>query len=228
MPSRSPTGSASPITSSTMKAASAPASSTGSSTNMRRAGRPIPCSLCNQGVKFTDLIAFASELGADCLATGHYVRRVSNGGRAELHKGADPRRDQSYFLYGTTSEQLDFLRFPLGDLPKSEVRRSRRGRPCRGVQARQPGHLLRPRRRLCVAGEAPSPGNRSAGRHRRPRWASAGQAPRGGPFHHRPAARDRDRRKPRATLCRSHRARGRGSSSDREARSRSQRCGSRS
>jgi len=79
--------------------------------------------LCNQGVKFTDLIAFARELGADCLATGHYVRRIVRDGRAELHKGADPRRDQSYFLYGTTRDQLDFLRFPLGDLPKPEVRR---------------------------------------------------------------------------------------------------------
>jgi tRNA-specific 2-thiouridylase len=88
-----------------------------------RGRTPVPCSLCNQGVKFTDLIAFARELGADCLATGHYVRRVPNGGRSELHKGADPARDQSYFLYGTTREQLDFLRFPLGDLPKSEVRR---------------------------------------------------------------------------------------------------------
>jgi tRNA-specific 2-thiouridylase len=84
---------------------------------------PIPCALCNQGVKFTDLIAFARELGADCLATGHYVRRVVNGNRVELHKGADPRRDQSYFLYGTTRDQLEFLRFPLGDLPKPEVRR---------------------------------------------------------------------------------------------------------
>lgn len=83
---------------------------------------PIPCALCNQGVKFTDLIAFARELGADCLATGHYVRRIVNGSNVELHKGADPRRDQSYFLYGTTREQLDFLRFPLGDLPKIEVR----------------------------------------------------------------------------------------------------------
>jgi tRNA-specific 2-thiouridylase len=84
---------------------------------------PVPCASCNQGVKFVDLVAFARELGADCLATGHYVRRVVNGGRVELHKGADPRRDQSYFLYGTTREQLDFLRFPLGDLPKPEVRR---------------------------------------------------------------------------------------------------------
>src|SRR3954465_3763758 len=84
---------------------------------------PVPCASCNQGVKFVDLVAFARELGADCLATGHYVRRVVNRGRVELHKGADPRRDQSYFLYGTTREQLDFLRFPLGDLPKDEVRR---------------------------------------------------------------------------------------------------------
>jgi len=88
-----------------------------------RGRTPVPCASCNQGVKFVDLVKFARELGADCLATGHYVRRIVNGGRVELHKGADPRRDQSYFLYGTTREQLDFLRFPLGDLPKDEVRR---------------------------------------------------------------------------------------------------------
>lgn len=83
---------------------------------------PVPCSLCNQGVKFTDLIGFARELGADCLATGHYVRRVVNGDRVEMWKGRDPARDQSYFLYGTTRDQLEYLRFPLGNLPKSEVR----------------------------------------------------------------------------------------------------------
>jgi tRNA-specific 2-thiouridylase len=87
-----------------------------------RGRTPVPCASCNQGVKFVDLVAFARELGADCLATGHYVRRVINDDRIELHKGADPRRDQSYFLYGTTRDQLDFLRFPLGDLPKDEVR----------------------------------------------------------------------------------------------------------
>ncbi|MCF2515343.1 tRNA 2-thiouridine(34) synthase MnmA [Sphingomonas sp. G124] len=88
------------------------------------AGRtPVPCSLCNQGVKFVDLIAFARDLGADCLATGHYVRRVKREGRVELWKGRDPSRDQSYFLYGTTPDQLNYLRFPLGDLPKSEVRK---------------------------------------------------------------------------------------------------------
>jgi len=89
-----------------------------------RGRTPVPCSLCNQGVKFTDLIGFARELGADCLATGHYVRRViGDDGCAQLWKGRDPARDQSYFLYGTTTEQLEFLRFPLGDLPKAEVRR---------------------------------------------------------------------------------------------------------
>jgi tRNA-specific 2-thiouridylase len=84
---------------------------------------PVPCSLCNQGVKFTDLIGFARDLGADCLATGHYVRRVEREGRIEMWKGRDPSRDQSYFLYGTTRDQLDYLRFPLGDLPKSETRK---------------------------------------------------------------------------------------------------------
>ncbi|HET9810668.1 MAG TPA: tRNA 2-thiouridine(34) synthase MnmA [Sphingomicrobium sp.] len=87
-----------------------------------RGRTPVPCASCNQGVKFTDLIAFAREIGADCLATGHYVRRLDAPGRPELHKGADPKRDQSYFLYGTTAEQLELLRFPLGHLPKDEVR----------------------------------------------------------------------------------------------------------
>ncbi|HZG07960.1 MAG TPA: tRNA 2-thiouridine(34) synthase MnmA [Allosphingosinicella sp.] len=83
---------------------------------------PIPCVSCNQGVKFTDLLGLARDLGADCLATGHYVRRVAGPGGAELHRAADPARDQSYFLFATTREQLDYLRFPLGDLPKPLVR----------------------------------------------------------------------------------------------------------
>ena len=87
------------------------------------AGRtPIPCVKCNMGVKFTDLFALARDLGADCLATGHYVRRVEGAGGAELHRAADPARDQSYFLFATTREQLDFLRFPLGAMPKTQVR----------------------------------------------------------------------------------------------------------
>jgi len=84
---------------------------------------PIPCIRCNIGPKFTDLMAMARELGADCLATGHYVRRIAAPAGAELHRAADPARDQSYFLYATTEAQLDFLRFPLGGLPKPEVRR---------------------------------------------------------------------------------------------------------
>ncbi len=83
---------------------------------------PIPCIACNQGVKFTDLLNLARELGADCLATGHYVRRVVGDNGPELHRAADPARDQSYFLFATTREQLDFLRFPLGDMPKPAVR----------------------------------------------------------------------------------------------------------
>jgi tRNA-uridine 2-sulfurtransferase len=87
-----------------------------------RGRTPIPCIQCNQGVKFTDLFGIARDLGADCLATGHYVRRVTGPHGAELHRAADPARDQSYFLFATTREQLDFLRFPLGDLPKAAVR----------------------------------------------------------------------------------------------------------
>ncbi|MCR2834380.1 tRNA 2-thiouridine(34) synthase MnmA [Parerythrobacter lacustris] len=87
------------------------------------AGRtPVPCIRCNMGPKFTDLLRMARELGADCLATGHYVRRVVGPAGPELHRALDPARDQSYFLYGTTEAQLDFLRFPLGAMPKTLVR----------------------------------------------------------------------------------------------------------
>jgi tRNA-specific 2-thiouridylase len=87
------------------------------------AGRtPIPCVRCNMGVKFTDLFRLARELGADCLATGHYVRRVEGPAGAELHRAADPARDQSYFLFATTQDKLDYLRFPLGGMPKPHVR----------------------------------------------------------------------------------------------------------
>ena len=87
------------------------------------AGRtPIPCVRCNMGVKFTDLFRLARELGADCLATGHYVRRTEGPNGAELHRAADMARDQSYFLFATTQAQLDYLRFPLGGMPKPQVR----------------------------------------------------------------------------------------------------------
>ena len=87
------------------------------------AGRtPVPCIRCNMGPKFTDLFRMARELGADCLATGHYVRRVMTADGPQLYRAFDPARDQSYFLYGTTEAQLDYLRFPLGGMPKPQVR----------------------------------------------------------------------------------------------------------
>ena len=84
---------------------------------------PIPCVSCNQSIKFADLLGTARELGADVLATGHYVQSRAGGGGRALYRAIDEERDQSYFLYGTTGAQLDFLRFPLGGLTKPEVRR---------------------------------------------------------------------------------------------------------
>jgi tRNA-specific 2-thiouridylase len=87
-----------------------------------RGETPIPCVNCNQTVKFRDLLATARDLGADCLATGHYVQRQMGPEGAELHRAVDPKRDQSYFLFATTRAQLDFLRFPLGGMAKDKVR----------------------------------------------------------------------------------------------------------
>jgi tRNA-specific 2-thiouridylase len=84
---------------------------------------PIPCVRCNQSVKFHDLLKVAHDLEADCLATGHYVQRVMGEHGAQLHRGADADKDQSYFLFATTQAQLDFLRFPLGAMQKDETRK---------------------------------------------------------------------------------------------------------
>nr|WP_234855779.1 tRNA 2-thiouridine(34) synthase MnmA [Paracoccus everestensis] len=84
---------------------------------------PVPCIRCNERVKFRDLLETARDLDADCMATGHYIQRKDGAARAELHMAADANRDQSYFLFSTTQEQLDFLRFPLGHLEsKAETR----------------------------------------------------------------------------------------------------------
>lgn len=84
---------------------------------------PVPCIRCNERVKFRDLMEVARDLGADCMATGHYIRRETGPHGAELHRAADPSRDQSYFLFSTTREQLDYLRFPLGGFAsKAETR----------------------------------------------------------------------------------------------------------
>lgn len=85
---------------------------------------PIPCVRCNQTVKFRDLLKVAKDLGADCMATGHYIQRLHNKetSRSELHRAVDDTKDQSYFLFATTQEQLDFLRFPLGGWTKDITR----------------------------------------------------------------------------------------------------------
>ena len=88
------------------------------------AGRtPIPCVRCNQTVKFTDLFKMAKDLNADALATGHYVQRIQGKEQVELHRGIDIEKDQSYFLFATTPEQLNFLRFPLGKMNKEKTRK---------------------------------------------------------------------------------------------------------
>jgi len=84
---------------------------------------PIPCVQCNQTVKFRDLYAYAKEMKADALITGHYVNRIQKNGDAEMYRAMDLNRDQSYFLFATTQEQLNFLRFPLGKMNKTETRK---------------------------------------------------------------------------------------------------------
>jgi tRNA-specific 2-thiouridylase len=92
-----------------------------------RGETPIPCVRCNQTVKFRDLLEVARDLGAEALATGHYVRRVMGANGPQLHRARDASRDQSYFLFATTRGQLEFLRFPLGDLEKTQVREAAAG-----------------------------------------------------------------------------------------------------
>ncbi len=87
-----------------------------------RGQTPVPCVECNKTVKFTDLLELAQGLGAEALLTGHYVQRLLGPDGPELHRGADPAKDQSYFLWTTTRAQLDYLRFPLGGLSKAVVR----------------------------------------------------------------------------------------------------------
>jgi tRNA-specific 2-thiouridylase len=84
---------------------------------------PVPCISCNQTVKFADLLKTAKDLGADCLATGHYINSVEKGNRRVLTRPVDADRDQSYFLFATTQEQVDYVRFPLGNMTKDETRR---------------------------------------------------------------------------------------------------------
>ena len=84
---------------------------------------PIPCVKCNETVKFRDLMNFAKKLEADCMATGHYIRRKGNIKDAHMYRAEDKSKDQSYFLFATTQDQLDYLRFPLGEISKAETRK---------------------------------------------------------------------------------------------------------
>ena len=118
----SPTISAFPITCSITSSASVEAVIEDFADSYVRGETPIPCVRCNQKVKFRDLLETARDLGADAMATGHYVRREDGPDGPELHRACDLSRDQSYFLFATTRDQLSFLRFPLGALTKTETR----------------------------------------------------------------------------------------------------------
>ena len=85
---------------------------------------PVPCIRCNERVKFKDLLETAKDLDADCMATGHYIQRKMGANGSELHSAADANRDQSYFLFSTTEQQLDYLRFPLGHLKSKDETRA--------------------------------------------------------------------------------------------------------
>ena len=130
---------------------------------------PIPCVRCNERIKFTDLLGIARDLGAAALATGHYARRERGPDGPELHRAADPAKDQSYFLFATTREQLDYPAFPAG---RPRQGRGPRPRPAPGPrrrrQAGQPGHLLRAQRPLQRCGGASAP-RRVPARRDRPR-----------------------------------------------------------
>ena len=157
---------------------------------------PVPCIECNRSIKFADLLGTARELGAQVLATGHYVvnRRLADGSHA-LYRAHDSERDQSYFLFATTREQLDVLRFPLGGLPKAAgARACARVRPRDRRQAGQPGHLLRADRALCRHHRAAEARCGRAGRHRGSVRQGARAARRHHPFHRRPAEGPEDRR----------------------------------
>jgi tRNA-specific 2-thiouridylase len=124
------------------------------------AGRtPIPCVKCNMGVKFTDLFRAGARIWARTASPPAIMcAAVGRGRRAQLHRAADPARDQSYFLFATTQDQLDYLRFPLGGLPKGQVREIAAEWACRSRdEARQSGHLLRTRWRLCLGGPQGAP-----------------------------------------------------------------------
>ena len=205
----SPTGSASPIMSSIMKAASATSVIDQFADEYARGRTPVPCSLCNQGVKFIDLLAFARDLGADCLATGHYVRRVVNGRAAPSCTGAPIRRaTRAISCSRRPASSSTFCASRSATCPSAAVREIARGAGLDGRrQARQPGHLLRPRRRLCRGGARRS-GPRPRRRARSSISTGACSASIAASIHFTVGQRrgHRDRRPGRAALRGAHRA----------------------
>ena len=146
---------------------------------------PVPCVRCNQTVKFADLTALARGLGAERLATGHYVRRIDGPDGPELHRAADLARDQSWFLFATTREQLAFTLFPLGEMadkPAVRAEAERLGLPVAAKPDSQDICFVAVGA-LCRYGGAAAAGCRRAGRHRRPGRARAGSARRHRALH---------------------------------------------
>lgn len=132
-----------------------------------RGETPIPCVQCNQSVKFRDLLKVAHDLGADCMATGHYIQRKEAGasGTSELHRAVDPMKDQSYFLFATTQEQLDFLRFPLGGWSKDITRGHAERLGLLNADKPDSRHLLRAEWRLCLCGQENPPRSGKSGQY---------------------------------------------------------------
>ena len=149
---------------------------------------PIPCVVCNQQIKFHELLATVRELEADTLATGHYIELRQGPAGPELYRARDAERDQSYFLFATTRAQLDWLSFPARRL--SQGRGARAGAQLRAAgrrQVRQPGHLLRAPGPLHQRDRAPQARRRRVRRHRARRRPRARPARRHHQLHHRPA-----------------------------------------
>ncbi len=160
---------------------------------------PIPCVSCNSDIKFADLYETALNLGAEVLATGHYVStKCDENGERALYRALDAMRDQSYFLFATTKPQLELLRFPLGEMTKADVRAlARRFGLIVADKAGQPGHLFRPKRQVQRTDRTSVSRRRHPGRHYPSRWPRARAARGRHPLHDWPETRPRARRNER-------------------------------
>jgi tRNA-specific 2-thiouridylase len=163
---------------------------------------PVPCIRCNERVKFRDLLETARDLDADCMATGHYIQRKMGAAKAKLHCAADAARDQSYFLFSTTQEQLDFLRFPLGHLASKAETRALAAKYGLSVADKPDSQdiCFVPNGDYAAVIEKLRPGAADPGRDRRHGRATSWAASRRDPLHDRPAPGPRHRRACRSAL----------------------------